>query len=171
MERIICSAILALLFSSGALFAQHHGAGRTDVRLIGLYRYYPPYFVPSIVTVPVPYPVPYAVPYVVSNVVAPSPAYLFVGNNSSARPQLVFKDGTIYTVSDYWRTDDQLHFMTKEEGGTKSLPHAVPFDTLDVQRTKDAAAVGGFRFVIRDKPLDQWLAHRGEHPGRARAKR
>lgn len=171
MRRITCSAILALLLSTGAAFAQHHGATRTDVRFISFYRYDPIYFARSVVTVPVPYPVPYPIPYVVPTVVAPSAPYLFIGNNSSVRPQLVFKDGITYIVSDYWRTDDQLHFMTSEEGGTKSVPHVVPFDTLDLQRTKDTAAAEGFRFVLRDKPLDQWLAHRDERGPGARGSR
>ena len=168
MARIIYSAIFALLFSSGPLFAQHHGGTRPEVRVINLYRYHPEFVVPPVVTVAVPYPVPYAVPYAVPTVIAPSPGYVFIGSNSSARPQLVFKDGTTYNVSDYWRTDDQLHFLTMEEGGTKGVPHVVPFDTLDVERTKKAAAVEGFRFVIRDKPLEEWLEHRGEHRLRAR---
>ena len=171
MRRVIYSAILALVFSSGAVFAQYHAGPYSDGRFTRFYRYHPPYFFPSVVTVSVPYPVPYAVPYVVTSVVAPSPTYLFLGNNSSRRPQLVFKDGTSYFVSDYWRTDDQLHFATMEEGGTKSVPHTVPFDTLDLQRTKDAAAAEGFRFVLRDKPLEQWLTHGGEKPKRARPRR
>jgi hypothetical protein len=172
MGRIICRAIVALVFSSGAVFAQHHGGGRWDGRFAGFYRYDPSCFAPAVVTLPVPYPLPNPVSYpVVTNVVASSPTYLIVGNNSSARPQLVFKDGTSYFVSDYWRTDDQLHFATMEEGGTKTVPHTVPFDTLDLQRTKDAGAAEGFRFVLRDKPLEQWLAHRGEQPARARARR
>ena len=171
MRRIISSAILLLLFSSGALFAQHHGAARPDVRAIWYYRYDPQYVPSSVVAVPVPYPVPYPAPYVAPTVVAPSAPYLFIGNNSSARPQLVLKDGTTYTVSDYWRTDDKLNFMTLEEGGTKAVPHSVPFDSLDLERTKKAAAVEGFKFVLRDKPLTEWLEHRGEHAKGARRKR
>jgi hypothetical protein len=72
----------------------------------------------------------------------------------------VFKDGTSYTVADYWRVDDQLHFITVEEGGTKFVPHTVPFDNLDVPRTKKRAATEGFRFLIRDKPIQQWLEQR-----------
>jgi hypothetical protein len=72
----------------------------------------------------------------------------------------VFKDSTTYTVADYWCVDDQLHFTTIEEGGTKSVPHRVPFADLDVQRTTDADAAQGFRFVVRDKPIQQWLEHR-----------
>ena len=106
-------------------------------------------------------------PYPVWNFIAPLPTYVFVGSSSASNPQLVFKDGTTYTVTDYWRIDDQLHFITIEEGGTKSVPHTVPFGDIDVQRTTDADAAGGFRFVVRDEPIEQWLQHHSQHtPGR-----
>ena len=71
-----------------------------------------------------------------------------------------------YTVTDYWRVNDQLHFITIEEGATKSVPHAVPFGDLDVQRTTDANVAQGFRFVLRDEPIEQWLEHHAQHPPR-----
>jgi len=92
---------------------------------------------------------------------------VFVGSASPSHPQLVFKDGRTYTVTDYWRVNDQLHFVTIEEGGTKSVPHTVPFGDLDVQRTIDANTAQGFRFVLRDEPIEQWLEHHAEH-GRRR---
>jgi hypothetical protein len=91
-----------------------------------------------------------------------APNYVFVGSASPSHPQLVFNDGTTYSVTDYWRVDDQLHFVTVEEGGTKSVPHTVPFADLDVQRTTDRNTAQGFRFVIRDKPIEQWLEHRAQ---------
>jgi hypothetical protein len=87
---------------------------------------------------------------------------VFVGSASPSHPQLVFKDGTTYTVTDYWRVDDQLHFITIEEGGTKSVPHTVPFGDLDVQRTTDTNAAQGFRFVVRGEPIEQWLEHHSQ---------
>jgi hypothetical protein len=98
---------------------------------------------------PVPYPYP-------SWTFGPWPTYVYIGGTSS-HPQLVFNDGTTYTVSDYWRVNDLLHFITIEEGGTKSVEHTVPFDDLNVQRTTDADTVRGFRFVLRDEPIEQWL--------------
>jgi len=88
---------------------------------------------------------------------------VFVGSASPSHPQLVFKDGRTYTVTDYWRVNDQLHFVTIEEGGTKSVPHTVPFVDLDVQRTIDANTAQGFRFVLRDEPIEQWLEHHSQH--------
>jgi hypothetical protein len=106
-------------------------------------------------------------PYPVWNFIAPVPTYAFVLTGSASHPQLVFKDGTTYMVTDYWRVDDQLHFITIEEGGTKSVPHTVPFGDLAVQRTTDADAAQGFRFLVRDEPIEQWLQHHAQHtPGR-----
>ena len=97
----------------------------------------------------------------------PVPTYAFVLTGSASHPQLVFKNGTTYMVTDYWRVDDQLHFITIEEGGTKSVPHTVPFADLDVQRTTDADAAQGFRFLVRDEPIEEWLQHHAQHtPGR-----
>ena len=163
MHRTICCAVFGLLVSSGAVFPQPHVVprplARSHVRVIRV-RWFappPPVFIPYYVPVPIPYPDP--VLYPVWNFVAPSPAYVFVGSASPSRPQLVFKDGTTYAVTDYWRVDDKLHFITIEEGGTKSVPHAVSFEDLDVQRTTDVNEAQGFRFVLRDEPIEQWLEH------------
>src|SRR5262252_1971124 len=157
MRRTIYCAVFGLLVSSGAGFAQPRVAwrplARPRVRVIS-FRWFAPnpaVFFPYYVPVPFPYPVPYPdpVPYPVWNFITPSPAYVFVGSASPSHPQLVFKDGTTYTVTDYWRVNDQLNFITIEEGGTKTVPHTVPFADLDVQRTTDANTAQGFRFVIR----------------------
>ncbi|HEX8077162.1 MAG TPA: hypothetical protein VF511_05060 [Chthoniobacterales bacterium] len=92
-----------------------------------------------------------------------APTYFFLSSESPRRPQLILKDNTIYTVADYWRVDDQLHFITVEEGGTRSVPHTVPFGDLDVERTSAAAVAQGFRFVVRDEPIEQWLQHHAQH--------
>jgi hypothetical protein len=163
MRHTICCAVFGLLVWSGEAFPQRHAAprplARPRVRVVGL-RWFaapPAVFLPYYVPVPFPYPDP--VPYPVWNFIAPSPTYVFVGSASPSHPQLVFKDGTTYTVTDYWRVNDQLHFITIEEGATKSVPHTVPFAELDVQRTTDANAAQGFRFVLRDEPIEQWLEH------------
>src|SRR4030095_1572992 len=168
MRCTICCAVFGLMVSSGAVFPQAHASPRSlarpRVRVVGL-RWFAPrpaVFLPYCVPIPFPYPVPDPVPYPVYNFIAPSPAYVFVGSASPSHPQLVFKDGTTYTVTDYWRVSDKLHFITIEEGGTKSVPHTVPFGDLDVQRTSDADAAQGFRFVVRDEPIEQWLEHHSQ---------
>jgi hypothetical protein len=168
MRRTICFALFGLLVSSGAAFPQARaGQGplarpRGRVVVVRLAAR-PAVFLRYGSFCPFPYPVPYLVPYPVWNFIAPSPAYVFAGTISESHPQLVFKDGTTYTVTDYWRIDDQLHFITTEEGGTKSVPHIVSFGDLDVQRTIDADEVGGFRFVVRNEPVEQWLDHHSQH--------
>jgi len=169
MRRTICCAVFALLISSGAVLPLAHAAprllARPRVRVIGV-RWFaappPPVFLPYCIPVLFPYPVPYSV----WNFIPQSPSYVFVGSASPAHPQLVFKDGTTYTVTDYWRVNDQLNFITIEEGGTKTVPHTVPFADLDVQRTTDANTAQGFRFVIRDEPIEQWLEHHPQHAPR-----
>jgi hypothetical protein len=129
------------------------------------YGWRPRWLLQSYTPFPYRYPVPYGGPFPVVDYTLPSPNYVFVGSASVSYPKLVFKDGTSYTVADYWRVDDQLHFITVEEGGTKFVPHSVPFGDLNVDRTKDRAKAGGFRFLIRDKPIEEWLEDRTQ--GRA----
>ena len=172
MRRTICFALFGLLVSSEAAFSQtrHWVRPRGRVVFVGprfrahpgifpRYHHFDPfrYFVLDFTT---PYPA-------YESIVPFSPTYFFFGSESASHPPLVFKDGTTYTVADYWRVDDQLHFITAEEGGTKSVPHTVPFGDLDVQRTTGAAAAQGFRFVLRDEPIEQWLQHHAQHTASA----
>ena len=75
--------------------------------------------------------------------------------------ELYLKDGTIYEVTDYWLVNDQLHFRTAEEGGTKLVEHVIDFDQLDLQKTIDVNTDRGFRFVLRNEPLEDYLR---DHP-------
>ena len=169
MRRRICFALLGLLVSNGAAFPQARvGPGpsvRQRGRVIVVQRFAarPRLFPRYGILAPFPYPVwNYIAPLPTYAFIPPSPTYVFVGSDSASHPQLVFKDGTTYTVTDYWRVDDQLHFITIEEGGTKSVPHTAPFGDLDVQRTTDADAAQGFRFLVRDEPIEQWLQHHAQ---------
>jgi hypothetical protein len=68
--------------------------------------------------------------------------------------QLYLKDGTVYNVTDYWLENGQIHFTIPEEGGTKSVQHAIGFDELDLQRTVDVNTQRGFGFVLRSEPME-----------------
>jgi hypothetical protein len=165
MGRTICYALLALLAMTGTAFPQsfRHRHFVHPPPLLPLTRFYgwcPPWLIQSNPPRPYRYPLSYGFSYPMVNYTLPSPSYVFVGSAAASYPQLVFKDGTSYSVADYWRTDDQLHFITVEEGGTKFVPHTVRFESLDVEQTKDRATAQGFRFLIRDKPIDQWLEER-----------
>jgi|SRR5262249_17688414 len=168
MRRTICFALFGLLVSSGAAFPQARAGQQSLARprgrvVVVQLAARPAVFFQYGTFCPFPYPVPYLVPYPVWNFVALSPATVFAGTISESHPQLVFKDGTTYTVTDYWRIDDQLHFITTEEGGTKSVAHIVPFGQLDMQRTIDADEARGFRFMERNEPIEQWLDHHAQH--------
>jgi hypothetical protein len=76
-------------------------------------------------------------------------------------PQLFLKDGTILNVTDYWLVDDQLHFTLIDESGAKPAEHVIPFDALDLQTTVDANTRRGFRFMLRNEPVEQYLR---DHP-------
>lgn len=99
-------------------------------------------------------------PQVYGNPSATSPIYVF-GEEARELVQLYLKDGTLYNVTDYWLVNDQLHFTALEEGGTKSVEHAIDFDQLDLQKTIDLNTQRGFRFVLRNEPLEQYLQ---DHP-------
>jgi hypothetical protein len=74
---------------------------------------------------------------------------------------LSMKDGSVYYVTDYWFVNGQLHFISVEDGGTKSFERVIGLSELDVQRTVDVNTRRGFRVVMRDAPLDKYLH---DHP-------
>jgi hypothetical protein len=169
MRRIICFALFGLLISSESAFPQARHFVRSHGRVFvhgphfgwhhyGMFPRYDSFYDPyRFSVVDFVSPVPSAPALIVPSALT----YVFIAGRSAIRPQLVFKDGTTYRVADFWRADDQLHFITSEEGGTKSVPRTVPFADLDLQRTTDANTAQGFKFRIRGEPIEQWLQH---HP-------
>ncbi len=75
--------------------------------------------------------------------------------------QLYLKDGTVYSVNDYWFVDKDIHFTLLDQSATKSVEQVIPFDDLDAQRTIDVNSRRGFRVVMRSEPLEQYLR---DHP-------
>lgn len=92
-----------------------------------------------------------------------TPVYIY-GEEREDLPQLFLKDGTILNVTDYWLVNDQLHFTMIEEYGTKPAEHVIPFGALDLQTTVDANTRRGFRFMLRNEPLEQYLRDHPEGP-------
>jgi hypothetical protein len=86
--------------------------------------------------------------------------YLY-GGGERELVQLFLKQGTAWNVTDYWFVGDQVHFITLEEGGTKSVERTMALSELDLQKSIDANTRRGFRFVKRDAPVEQYLR---EHP-------
>jgi hypothetical protein len=92
-----------------------------------------------------------------------TPVYVY-GYEREDTPQLYLKDGTILNVTDYWLVDDQLHFTVIEQAGTKPVEQSMPFSALDLQKTVDANTAKGFRFVLRNEPVEQYLRDHPEGP-------
>jgi hypothetical protein len=82
---------------------------------------------------------------------------VYYGEANSQFVQLYLKDGTVYNVTDYWLVNGELHFKTVEEHGTKVVEHQIDFGLLDLQMTIDVNTARGFRFVLRNEPLEQYL--------------
>jgi hypothetical protein len=89
-----------------------------------------------------------------------SPVYLD-GEENSQFVQLYLKDGTVYSVTDYWLVHGDLHFKMIEDQGAKVAEHTIDFSELDLQKTIDVNTARGFRFVLRNEPLEQYLR---DHP-------
>lgn len=103
--------------------------------------------------------------YPVENYVAPplviyEPEYVYYGGQREL-VLLFLRDGTAYSVTDYWFVNDEVHFTPLEEGGTKSVEQVIGLDELDLQKTIDVNSRRGFRFVRRDEPLEQYQR---DHP-------
>jgi hypothetical protein len=177
MRRLTCFALFGLLVSSEAAFPQGQHWGRPRGVVAPRFRWHPGIFHPHHYSPrnfdPFRYFVQdFSTPYSAYESIVPfSPTYFFLPSESPSRPQLILKNDTTYTVADYWRVDDQLHFITAEEGGTRSVPHSVPFADLDLERTTAAAEAQGFRFVVRDEPIEQWLQHHAQRKDSASNRR
>jgi len=86
----------------------------------------------------------------------PGPGPIVYHNTEPELVQLYLKDGSIYQVADYWLVNDKLHFMTVDASGTQT-EHVIPFGDLDLQKTIDANTSRGFRFVLRNEPVENYL--------------
>jgi hypothetical protein len=89
-----------------------------------------------------------------------SPVYVY-SLDGHPLAQLFLKDGSVYSVNDYWFVGGQIHFTMLDPSGTKSLEQVIGFDELDIQRTIDTNSRRGFRVVMRDEPIEQYLR---DHP-------
>jgi hypothetical protein len=85
-----------------------------------------------------------------------TPVYIY-GRDDHPLVQLFLNDGSVYSVNDYWFVNDQIHFTMLDESGTKSVEQVIDFDDLDVRRTIDVNTRRGFRVVMRNEPMEQYL--------------
>ena len=85
-----------------------------------------------------------------------NPPFLY-GQGARDLVELFFKDGSVIDVRDYWLVDGQIHFTTVDERGEKLVEHVRDFNELDLQPTIDVNTERGFRFTLRNQPLEQYL--------------
>jgi len=71
--------------------------------------------------------------------------------------QLYLMDGTVYDVNDYWFVNSEIHFTMLDERGTKPIEQVIGFEELDLQKTIDVNTRHGFRVVMRNEPIEQYL--------------
>ena len=70
--------------------------------------------------------------------------------NPSAETTLVLKDGTVYTVTDYWMADGKLHYITAENG-----ENTIAIDQVDLQHTAERNSERGVTFTLRTQDAAQ----------------
>jgi len=66
---------------------------------------------------------------------------------SSPVTVIYLQDGSSYEVTDYWLSDNQLHYVTNYGG-----ENSVSLSQIDVQRTVDANAAQGVNFTLHPAP-------------------
>ncbi len=71
--------------------------------------------------------------------------------------ELYLKDGSVYRVTDYWLVNDELHFTTLDASGQAQTENVAAFSELDLQKTVDVNSARGFRFVLRNEPVQEYL--------------
>jgi hypothetical protein len=71
--------------------------------------------------------------------------------------QLFLKDGTVYSVNDYWFVNNDIHFTMLDESATKPVEQVIAVEDLDVQRTINVNTRRGFRVVMRNEPMEQYV--------------
>jgi hypothetical protein len=80
------------------------------------------------------------------------------GGGERQLAELFLKDGTVYDVTDYWLVNDnELHFTTVDASSGKTTEQVIGFDQLDLQKTIEMNKNRGFRFVLRNEPIQEYL--------------
>jgi hypothetical protein len=89
-----------------------------------------------------------------------NPPYAYLGETHD-QIWLYLKDGTVYSVTDYWFVNGQVHFTAVDEPGMPPVEQVIDNDEFDWQKTIEVNTRRGFRIVMRDEPWEQYLR---DHP-------
>jgi hypothetical protein len=90
----------------------------------------------------------------------PSPS---AAQNSAnlAVPVLIFmKSGAVYTVRDYWITDEELYYVLMN-----GVQHSVDLQQVDLPRTNTENAKSGVKFIFKSEPSVTTPAQPDSQPG------
>lgn len=83
--------------------------------------------------------------WVTPNSVSPSYA---PNSGAVSVPVLIFmKNGSVYTVSDYWMTNDEFYYVLSD-----GSQHSVSMDQVDLTRTNSENAKSGVKFIFKSDP-------------------
>jgi hypothetical protein len=74
----------------------------------------------------------------------PSPSSV---QNSANPVRIYMRSGAVYTVSDYWITDGELHYILMD--GARNI---VDLDQVDLMRTNEENAKSGVKFIFKSEP-------------------
>jgi len=85
------------------------------------------------------------------------PPVPITGGGERELVELYLRDGSVYQVTDYWLVNDELHFTTLDATGRAQTENVVAFSELDLQKTVDVNTAHGFRFVLRNEPVQEYL--------------
>jgi hypothetical protein len=90
------------------------------------------------------------------------PPAAVTGGGERRLVELYLKNGSVYQVTDYWLVNDELHFTTLDASGQAQTENVAAFSELDLQKTVDVNSARGFRFVLRNEPVQEYLEQQQE---------
>jgi hypothetical protein len=77
----------------------------------------------------------------------PSPATVPNSGNLAVPVLIYMKNGAVYTVSDYWMTDEEFYYVL-----ANGEQHSVGLDQVDLSKTNTENAKSGVKFIFKSDP-------------------
>jgi hypothetical protein len=73
---------------------------------------------------------------------------------------IYMKNGSVYTVRDYWIVDGELHFLLLD-----GVQKSVDLELVDLPRTNTENAKSGVKFIFKSEPSITAPVQPGAEPG------
>ena len=90
----------------------------------------------------------------------PSPAIAPNSGNLTVPVLIYMKNGSVYTVRDYWIVDGELHFLLLD-----GVQKSVDLELVDLPRTNTENAKSGVKFIFKSEPSITAPVQPGAEPG------